>query len=232
MSKPRPARTVPTPSPAAAALRSYCQETGTSMRALSIAIGRGEKYVADICGGHSRYPDFEGLRALAAHTGLPLTSLTGRDENARAAGTNDLAGTVRAGLYMTDVLAAVRDDDALTPGGRDKRLRNINVFCSWLKRAPGTVPADARWLSKHMQDQGWGPAALGVSQKRWNDVLSSVRRGLETARAIPRRTKPITAVGAEWRALYDKIDESWLAASLSPFIRYCRFHFIATTFFT
>ena len=52
-------------------------------------------------------------------------------------------------------------------------------------------------------------------------MLSSVRRGLETARAIPRQTKPITAVGAEWRALYDKIDESWLAASLSPFIRYC-----------
>ncbi|WP_200343696.1 site-specific integrase [Rhodovibrio sodomensis] len=222
MSKARPARAVPTPSPAAAALRSYCQETGTSMRALSLAIGRGEKYIADICGGHSRHPDVEGLRALAQHTGLPLTSLTGGDETGCADVTEELAGTVRAGLFMTDVLAAVRDDDALTPGGRDKRIRNIKVFCfGWLKRDPSAVPADARWLSNYILEKGWGPAALGVSEKRWNDVLSSVRRGLETARAIPRQNKPITAVGAEWRGLYDKIDESWLATSLSPFIRYC-----------
>ena len=222
MSTTRPARSVQAPSPAAAALRSYCQDTGTSMRALSLAIGRGPKYVADICGGRSRYPDVAGLRALAAHTGLPLTLLTGREETVAASSNAALAPTVRAGLYMTDVLAAVRDDDTLAAGTRDKRIRNIHVFCcDWMKRDPGAVPADARWLSNRMRDQGWGPAALGIKQKRWSDVLSSVRRGLETARAIPRQTKPITSVSADWRSLYDTIDESWLATSLSPLIRYC-----------
>ena len=157
MSTTRPARSVQAPSPAAAALRSYCQDTGTSMRALSLAIGRGPKYVADICGGRSRYPDVAGLRALAAHTGLPLTLLTGREETVAASSNAALAPTVRAGLYMTDVLAAVRDDDTLAAGTRDKRIRNIHVFCcDWMKRDPGAVPADARWLSNRMRDQGTG----------------------------------------------------------------------------
>jgi hypothetical protein len=47
MSKARPARAVATPSPAATALRSYCQETGTSIFALSLAIEQSPKCVPD-----------------------------------------------------------------------------------------------------------------------------------------------------------------------------------------
>ena len=222
MSTARPARSVPTPSPAAAALRSHCKDTGTSMRALSLAIGRGPKYVSDICGGRSRSPDAEGLRALAAHTGLPLTELMEKGQPNSTNGKDGLAATVRAGLFMSDVLDAVRNDDTLTPAARDKRVRNIKLFChNWLNRDPSTVPADARWLSNYMRQRDRGAGALGITKKRWNDVLSSVRRGLEAARAIPCTTKPILGVSPDWRALYDKLDKSWLATSLSPLIRYC-----------
>lgn len=205
--------------PAAALLRDYCRREKVSMRALSLSIGRGEKFVADIVGGRSHFPDPRTLAALADKTGIPIEALSHGTAQAPHAG---IAHKVRAGLFMDAVIDAVEVEESLKPGARKDIADDVRHFCSgWLKKEPAAVPADPHWLRNSTKD--WTHQTFAISRKRWNNVNWSVKKALEIARVIPVDRKPIRSVGAEWAALHDSLKEvlPWPARKLSPFIRYC-----------
>jgi transcriptional regulator with XRE-family HTH domain len=61
--------------PIAEAIRSHLAASGTSMRALSLELGQGEKFIADILSGKSKRPTPEALARLSAAIGVDLAAL-------------------------------------------------------------------------------------------------------------------------------------------------------------
>ena len=211
--------TDPTIHPAGPRLREFCRSSGTSMRALSLKIGRGEKFVADIVSGRSRHPDPRALDLLSEQTGIP------RDELAHAEGDDPHAAIIaglRVGLFMDAAIDAILAEETKSAAYRKDIVDDIKHFCgTWVGRDPSAVPADAYHLNTYAKD--WTPEGFGVSRKRWSNVWSSVNQGLIAVGAIPANRKPIRSVGESWRTLYEALvrKSEWAARKLSPFIRYC-----------
>ena len=204
--------------PAGALLRAYCRDNGVSMRSLSLSIGRGEKFVADIASGRSRFPDPRALEALSEKTGIPLSMLS-RTNDAPHVGQQS---TLRTGLFFDAVIAAVEETDTLSDKAKKDIIGDVRIYCTkWFGCKPERLPADPYWLREKSKD--WSHQTFGISKKHWSNVRWSRRRALELAKVIPVDRKPIHSVGMNWKVLYDRVaaHKEWLANSLSPFIRYC-----------
>lgn len=221
------------PHPARAALAEYLARTGVSKRALSLALGLGDKWVGDFLSGRVRDPDPESLGAVANLLNTAAEALQPQRIDNASPGT-------RTGPFMSDVLAAVRQS-AWSAERKDKTCRDLTLFCTeWLHRAPETVPADRRWLRSHLNRLT--PAAVGVSRKRFSNVKWALGAALDLAVAPRGPAKPIRFLGSEWKVLYDALPKpaqrgqspsgptgaqvrkgplTWLAPSLSPLMRYC-----------
>jgi len=61
--------------PIADTIRAYLSATGTSMRALSLECGQGEKFIADVIAGKSKRPTSAALERLSAVIGTDLAAL-------------------------------------------------------------------------------------------------------------------------------------------------------------
>ncbi len=211
--------------PAGPALRAFCKEAGTSMRALSLKIGRGEKFVADIVSGKNRFPDPAALAALAELTGIPNDILS-----PTAAPHSSVFGRIRAGHFFDAVIAAVEAAESLSPEARKDINDDVRHYCTkWLHRDPSAVPADPRWLRE--QTKHWTAETFDVGEKRFANVNYAVRKALRISGTIPVDRKPARSLSPEWRKL-DRLVRSastWVAPKLSAFIRYCDTFGIAPT---
>src|SRR5258708_31536231 len=73
---------------------------------------------------------------------------------------------------FADLLKAIATDETFSAVRKTELRRDIEAFCGWLDRAPGSLPADPRYLRPHVA--ALQIAVLGLSAKRLANVKSSV----------------------------------------------------------
>lgn len=118
---------------------------------------------------------------------------------------------------FAEVRRAVEEADLAHPRKLALR-RDIDAFCGWLDRAPESVPADLYWLRSHIQNLQFGQ--LGLSRKRFQNVMSNVRAALRLSNIIRPNSKPIEHLSPVWMEVWQKLDGTWLSPALSPLFRF------------
>ncbi|EKV28883.1 hypothetical protein C882_0646 [Caenispirillum salinarum AK4] len=102
-------------------------------------------------------------------------------------------------------------------------VRDIRIVAGWLDREPAEIPASIYALQEHLRQLHH--AQLGVSKRRFQNILSSLRRGLEAVRGVHdvTRLRPETDLPQPWLSLYAEIptEKAWVKGMLNSFIRWC-----------
>ena len=87
-----------------------------------------------------------------------------------------------------------------------------------LGKSPENVPADARLLASRLKDVA--PAAIGISQGRWNNVRALLRTALTLTQPIsPGRHR--NDLLPEWLALWNELTSRSDKIALSRVLRFC-----------
>jgi integrase len=177
--------------PIADHIRDHLATTGKSMRALSIELGQGEKYVADILSGKSKRPGPAALDRLSAAIGVDLAALP-----------------VSRQVTADDVLRRLREQPPAD--WSTSQVSGAISAVKWYVRASGAAGPSVTildrtgvraWLS------GTTAAAQGVAPNTFSTYSSHLRDVLDLA-ASAGRDRSIRDVVGPWRALYDVLKAS------------------------
>jgi transcriptional regulator with XRE-family HTH domain len=155
--------------PIAEAIRSHLAASGTSMRALSLELGQGEKFIADILSGKSKRPTPEALARLSAAIGVDLAALP-----------------VARQVISADMLRRLEDrppEDWSPP-----KVSGAISAIRWYVRASGAAGPDVTildratvraWLSSTTPAaQGLAPSSFSTYASHLRDVLDLAANGL------------------------------------------------------
>lgn len=102
---------------------------------------------------------------------------------------------------------------------RQRLIRDVRQFCRWAGRNPESLSTHPKTIQSLTRD--WTGATFGVSDKRYANVLSSLRRALALASDILFDRKPAARLQGPWADLMSKLQRSWAKPVLSPFVRWC-----------
>lgn len=194
--------------PIADHIRAYLAASGKSMRAFSLELGQGEKFIADIFSGKSKRPTPEALARLSAAVGVDLAALP-------------LARQITA----ADMLRRLQDHPP--EGWSASKVSGAISAIRWYvakSRAGGpdvTIldPATMRaWLSSTTA------AAQGLSSNSFSTYGSHLRDVCDLAHSGG-RARQIRDVVGPWRDLYDALRNSPVndhqTAVAGPFFAFC-----------
>jgi hypothetical protein len=194
--------------PIADAVRDHLAATGKSMRALSLQLGQGEKFIADILSGKSKCPTPEALADLSAVIGVDLAALP-----------------VARQVTAADMLRRLADQPP--PDWSKPKVSGAISAVRWYVKKSGAAgpdvtilePAAVRaWLSSTT------PAAQGLSPNSFSTYASHLRDVCDLARSGS-RTRQIRDVVGPWRDLYDALRDSPVndhqTAVAGPFFAFC-----------
>ena len=194
--------------PIADHIRAHLSATGKSMRALSIELGQGHKWVADILCGKSKRPAPAALRKLSKVIGVDLLTIP-----------------VQKQVTVFDMQQMLRDRP---PGDWSQpKVSGARSALSWYARAAGaggpqvTIFERSRvraWLScTTAAAQGMATTTFGTYSSHLRD-LSDIAAGTGRPRAIRDVVGP-------WRDLYDTLKRSATNdhqdAVAGPFFAWC-----------
>jgi integrase len=115
-----------------------------------------------------------------------------------------------------DVYAAVRTTD-LPERRKQDILAALNTAARALGKPPDRILAEPRRLLAQLQQVS--PQPLGVSPRRWANILSLVRAALAQTHAIS-TGRSIQRLSESWSTLYRQLDR-WQKLKLSRFLRFC-----------
>ncbi|WP_022726758.1 site-specific integrase [Fodinicurvata sediminis] len=102
---------------------------------------------------------------------------------------------------------------------RRRLIRDVRQFCRWSGRNPDSLSTHPKTIQSLTKD--WTGATFGVSDKRYANVLSSLRKALALASEIPFDRKPVEQLTGHWANLMSGLQRSWAKPVLSPFVRWC-----------
>jgi hypothetical protein len=194
--------------PIAEAIRSHLATSGTSMRALSLELGQGEKFIADILSGKSKRPTPDTLARLSAVIGEDLAALP-----------------VARQITASDMLRRLQDRPPES-WSASKVSGAISAVRWYVKKSgaggpevtildPATVRA---WLSSTT------PAAQGLTSNSFSTYASHLRDVCDLV-GTGGRARQIRDVVGPWRDLYDALRESPIndhqTAVAGPFFAFC-----------
>ena len=120
---------------------------------------------------------------------------------------------------LADVLRHVADDPSLTARQRQDLASALRTLAKALARPLAELPAHPGELRARLK--GFAPAMAGLSERRWHNVLSLVRRALQQVGIKPaagRRGRPFAPA---WAALLVPLTLRDGRAGLSRLARYC-----------
>lgn len=189
--------------PIADSIRDYLAATGQSMRALSIALGQGEKFIADIISGKSKRPGPAVLAKLSAMIGTDLAALP-----------------VQRQVTAGDMERMLRDRPPA-----DWSVSKVSGSLSalaWYARATGGRPEST--IMDRAQGRAWlsgtRAAAHGMADSTFSTYASHLRDLFDVA-AGSSRPRSMRDVVGPWRNLYDAVKDSdpkdYETAAVGPF---------------
>jgi integrase len=126
---------------------------------------------------------------------------------------------VPSGPSLADVLVALRNDRTCSPRQRQDRCSAVRTLAKALGRRPEDLPADPGRLQGRVRDVN--PVSVGLSPRRWRNVLSLARAALKQAgikASVGRHTTPLSPA---WVELYRRINRTHWRIGLSRFAHYC-----------
>jgi integrase len=118
---------------------------------------------------------------------------------------------------LADVLIAVQKSD-LPERRRQEIASALRTIGRVLGRDLERIPADPRRLSALLKDVP--PLAIGISQRRWNNIRSLARSGLSLVRPVS-PGRHLNKLSANWELLWLKLPSLRLRRTLSRFLRFC-----------
>lgn len=169
-------------------LRDHLTRTGTSMRALSLEAGLGEKAVADILCGKARRPYATTIAALAKAMGVAPDTLA---------------------VPETDVTWAEHLRRLETQPPEDwssKKCADVLRATTWLVRRMGWVPELERFdrAKARRALDAMTPAEAGLTPSSHATYRSRIGAGLAVGAATS-RPRDIGDVSGPWRTIYDRL---------------------------
>ena len=120
---------------------------------------------------------------------------------------------------LAELLELFASDGALTPRQRHDICSALRVVGRALSRRLEEIPARPRQLRERLATLT--PAMAGVSQGRWNNVLSLLRRALKRAELTTIAGRNAEPMAPEWQDLFRHLNHRRLREGLSRFARYC-----------
>lgn len=102
---------------------------------------------------------------------------------------------------------------------RRRLIRDVRRFCEWSGRNPDSLSTHPKTIQSLTRD--WTGATFGVSDKRYANVLTSLRKALALAGNLPFDRKPAQQLEGPWEDLMSRLQKSWAKPVLSPFVRWC-----------
>ncbi|WP_297972585.1 tyrosine-type recombinase/integrase [uncultured Amaricoccus sp.] len=192
--------------PIADTIRAHLSATGTSMRALSLELGQGEKFIADIISGKSKRPTPAALRKLSAVIGTDLAALP-----------------VQPQVTAADMEQMLRERPPA--GWSTSKVSGARSALAWHVRAAGTGRPESTiidrakgraWLS------GTTAAAQGLAPNTFTTYASHLRDLFDLAGATT-RPRQIRDVTGPWRQIYDALADAreYETAVAGPFFAWC-----------
>jgi hypothetical protein len=131
----------------------------------------------------------------------------------------ELAADLCTGPTLADVLKAVVANEALTRRQRDDQASAIRTLAKTLGRRPGDLPADPGRLQAQVGKVD--PVAVGLSRRRWRNVLSLTRTALRQAGINSAPGRHTTPLSAAWKDLYRQLNRTSWRIGLSRFAHFC-----------
>ena len=133
----------------------------------------------------------------------------------------DTAFVSRETPTVAACIARLTDDDRLTSARKRDLISGLTRISEALGKLPANVPADPTWLQPRLA--ALSPVQLGISPKTWSNILSNAKAGLVHCGITANRTRKLTDLNPQWRALWEALLASKnhaLAHGLGRFVRF------------
>lgn len=111
--------------------------------------------------------------------------------------------------------------DTVTPKRRKDLVSGLRRVAEALDRTPAQVPADPRWLQTRLARIA--PAALGITNKTWQNVISNARSAMATCGIVRKRQRRASDLSPPWQDLWAAVQASKDKSLLSPLPRFVFF---------
>ena len=177
--------------PIADHIRDHLAQTGKSMRALSLELGQGEKFIADVLSGKSRRPTPAALAKLSSLIGGDLGALP-----------------VQRRVTAAEMERMLREHPPA--GWSASKISGALSALAWYVRASGAGGPQETLLDRS-QARGWlgatTPAAHGMAATTFATYASHLRNLIDMAAGAgrPRQMRDVTG---PWRQLHDALRRS------------------------
>ncbi len=122
---------------------------------------------------------------------------------------------------FADLMEQVENNQNLTPVRQKDLLSGLRRVAEAFDRTPAQVPADPRWLQPRIARIA--PAAIGVSAKTWQNIVSNARSAMVACGIVTKRQRRASDLSPEWRELWDLARASGDKSLLSPLPRFVHF---------
>ena len=125
----------------------------------------------------------------------------------------------RPATSLEEVIEAVRAQPGLTPNRQRDLISAVRTIARLCHVAPVQLPAAPRELRHHLRDVH--PAAVGMSRKRFRNVMADLVQALRIANHRVRGRRSLVPFTPEWQALHEACPTRWCRYPLAAFMRWC-----------
>ena len=123
---------------------------------------------------------------------------------------------------FADVILAIEAMSDLRPRQRRDLISALRSMARFIDRDPDLVPANTEWLRQRLRQLH--TRQLRVSEKRFQNVKSSVMSALRMTVLNNKRLSAFPEMSAAFQKLYEAIPDRMLSYKLSRLFRFCSAH--------
>lgn len=136
----------------------------------------------------------------------------------------DMAFVPKSTPMFADLITTIEKDQSLDATRRRDMISGLRRMAKAIGRTPQDVPCHGRWLQSRLAKIA--PAAIGLSIKAWQNIVSDARAAMVHAGIVERRDSRIADMSPEWRTLWAALLAS-KDKTLQPAL--CRFVYFLNT---
>tara|TARA_R110002051_G_scaffold237873_1_gene298690 strand:+ start:10900 stop:12591 length:1692 start_codon:yes stop_codon:yes gene_type:complete len=122
---------------------------------------------------------------------------------------------------FADLMQKLVKLDTVTIKRRKDLLSGLRRVAEALNRTPSQIPADPRWLQQRLECIA--PAALGITDKTWQNLISNARSAMVACGIVAKRQRRVSDLSPAWRSLWSAVQASRDKSLLSPLPRFVFF---------
>ncbi|MBW4976194.1 site-specific integrase [Roseovarius mucosus] len=118
---------------------------------------------------------------------------------------------------FAELIDQLQNNDTLTSARRKDLVSGLRRVAEALHKTPAQIPADPRWLQPRLAHVA--PAAIRVSSKTWQNIVSNARSAMVACGIVTKRHRQAHDLSEAWRPLWECVRDSKDKSLLSPLPR-------------